>query len=252
MANTTSVAEINAAAAQNKDEKGLRSSKSNYESYDLSYRGKAGQARNVFMIYTLSSQANPIYFWVNPSETQWRIATRTSIEQINGGAVHHEWRSIGIGTQQGQKLDQPVINFSFQSGLIMPNASEDSGDIYLQGKRRMPQGIGNFYDFLELLNTPNTIGTGGSPNYVVINYSSPLFPFIQLEGFFTAEGVQWTESAENPGSVQSWGASFVVFRSDPPLFNGGSLHQRYLQYTFGEEAEANTQPPGLAGLTAIV
>jgi len=219
------VLNVTKAAQQNRDTDRLPNSSGNNYSYDKSYRGKAAHHAPMRM-HTLSDPANPIIFWINPSETQWRIATRTSIEQINGGAVHHEWRSIGIGSQATQKIDQPVINFTFQTGLIKVNATET--DPLQQQKIRMPQGIGNLYDFIEILNKTNTY-SAGRPNYVVIDYSSNLFPEIHLEGFFSQEGVQWTESADTPNMITGWGASFVVFNSNPPIFNGGKLHRKYRQ-----------------------
>lgn len=200
-----------------------KSGREAYEQFDISYRGKAGESREALRISTVATEADPIYFWINPSETQWRIATRTSIEQIQGGAVHHEWRSVGVGLQPSQKFDQPVINFTFQSGLILPNGHDDSN----ADLNALPQGLGNLYDFMELLNADTVTGSG-SPNYVIIDYVSLIFPNIRLKGFFTSEGVQWTDSAENPHMVQGWGASFVVFESNPNLADAAQLKINWL------------------------
>jgi len=153
-------------------------------------------------------------FWVNPSECQWRVGTRTFIEPIAGGAIHHEWPSVPLGIQSAGKFDQPVVNLSFQSGLIKPYgyqniASEDA-------VKNIPPGLANFYDFLDILAAPNLLADG-NPNYVNIFYNSLMFPHMWLQGFFTPDGVQWTETAENPNMIQNWGASFIVFQSTPAL-----------------------------------
>lgn len=197
--------------------------------YDLQYRGNAAKGRVPVMMSTRTSN-NPIKFWVNPNECSWRIATRTTIEQIQGGAVHHEWRSVGVGSQKASKFDQPVVNFSFQSGLILPNGTNDTGDNSTDEEEVAP-GLANFYDFLELLNQP-TVTTNGQPNYVTIHYVSSIFPSLSLKGYFSAEGVQWSDTADNPNMVVGWGASFVVFSSNPDLFDAGSLKTAFKQAYF--------------------
>lgn len=180
-------------------------------------------SRNAFYITTEEwLQTNRLLtFWINPSETQWRIATRTSIEQIQGGAVHHEWRTTEVtGTQpDASKFDMPTISFAFQSGNITLTS-------YGENENQMPPGVDNFYDFLEVLNQPTMTKTG-APNYVNIYYATHLFPEIYLQGYFSADGVQWTETADNPNMITGWGASFIVFSSNPPLTSSGALKERY-------------------------
>jgi len=235
-------------------------SKKEYNQYNQSYRGSKAE-RKPFKIYTERDRGTAnttdkgIWFWVNPSECSWRVPLRTSIEQIQGGAIHHEWWSIGVGSSQPvTKFDQPVINFTFQSGNIIPNHDMDVGDTAkFPGQRRdfrgpqgsgftgpppsgdasgrlIPAGLGNFYDFMELLNQPNMVN--GQPNYVIIEYISMMFPSLTLKGFFSQEGVQWSEQADSPLGIQSWGATFVVFESNPSLWNKDGLNAQYLQTIF--------------------
>ena len=194
------------------------------------HRGAGQEKRLPFTIATEDNIKDTISFWINPMESQWRIATRTTIEQIAGGAIHHEWQATGIGMQEATKFDQPVLTLSFQTGIITPNAYEDVR-YGVERKNYVPSTLGNFYDFLGILNAPN-IRTNGLPNYVNMFYTSATFPGIWLRGFFSAEGVQWTDSGENPYSIQGWGASFVVFRSDPPLFDPDALRQRFKALAF--------------------
>lgn len=207
------------------------SSQENLQQFDLSYRGKSAGQRVAFRMTTTDKPAGAIYFWVNPAQCQWRVATRTHIEKIQGGVVHHEFASMGIGHQVPQVIDQPVINFSFQSGLISPNGTND-GNNFDDIEDSVPQGLGNFYDFVELLNQPN-VTSGGFPNYVLIDYVSLMFPSLHLEGFFTEEGVQWDDSSDNPNHIGNWGASFMVFASQPDITQSEDLKNIWISTILG-------------------
>ena len=166
-------------------------------------------------------------WWVNPSECQWKIATRTTIEKISGGIVHHEWPQTGHDTNPSlttSRFDQPLLSFTFQTGIITPGGYND----LLSGSDTVstapPPGLGNFFDFLELLDRPDMVEDStnpsyGQPNYVNMIYVTPIFGGrgIWLQGHFTEEGVSWTDSADDPNQIKSWGATFMVFNSQPSL-----------------------------------
>jgi hypothetical protein len=170
----------------------------------------------------LFSRANShIEFWVNPRECIWHIATRTAIEKIQGGAVHHEWVQSGTNRNASftySRYDQPTVSFSFQSGCINLNSYKDISLKNFSYPLTISPGVGNFYDFIQLLEETNMNGDG-SPNYVTITYSSPTFGKrgIILEGYFTDEGITWTETAEQPNQISNWGATFMVFNCTPSL-----------------------------------
>jgi len=152
-----------------------------------------------------------ISFWVNPSECQWKIGTRTTIEKLANGIVHHEWPQKRVKSNtsfENSVLDQPTLSLTFQSGLITNGGYSDLLTV-------TPSGLGNFFDFIQILDEPEVTSTG-APNFVNIFYVSPLFGprGLWLNGYFTEEGVSWTDSAaENPNQINAWGASFVVFNS---------------------------------------
>ena len=184
-----------------------------------------------FTFYRQNDENDPgkwLYFWVNPSECAWTMATRTSIEKISGGAVHHEWPSTGVGEQGSSRFDQPVVRFSFQSGVVTPYAYQDvsNGD----AKGLIPPGIGNFYDFMSLMDQSN-VTSAGTPNYVNVIYFSSTFPRLQLKGHFTPEGVNWTDSANDPYTISNWGASLEVFASTPRL-NSSELRNTFKEFGF--------------------
>jgi len=195
----------------------------------------------LFKIYTTAEQAvkaEPgIWFKVNPSECTWRVPLRTTLEQVPGGVIHHEWPSIGLGSNQSpQKFEQPVINFSFQAGNIIPYSDRERPSVKNPinvADAKVPLGLGNFYDFLNLLNQPD-INSNGSANYVIIEYVSMIFPSLTLQGYFSQEGVQWSDQADNPLGVGNWGASFIMFNSKPSIFSRNELNNSYLQAIFNE------------------
>lgn len=161
-------------------------------------------------------------WWVNPSECQWKVGTRTMIEKVGGGAIHHEWPQLGgpgYGTTSfsGSRFDQPVLSLTFQSGIVTVGGYND---VFTRtdNTAAAPPGLGNYFDFLALIEKSN-IQENGYPNYVNIAYKSLIFgdKGIWLKGFFDEGGVSWTDSAENPNQIASWGASFIVYDSAPEL-----------------------------------
>lgn len=172
-------------------------------------------------------------FWINPSQCGWKVGTRTTIEKVAGGAIHHEWPSVGLGAQESEfLLDHPIVSFTFQSGAIALGAHDviDSTKPSQIPENRVPEGLGNFYDFIEILNKSN-LSAGGLPNYVNIFYTSNIFPNLWLQGFFTEEGVNWDDSADSPNQITNWGASFMVF-SSTPNFGSGNLRSAFETYGF--------------------
>lgn len=198
---------------------------------------RSGRNRLSFLVGRDSDSPDQyINFWINPSQCGWKVGTRTTIEKVAGGAIHHEWPTVGLGTQESNiLLDHPIVSFTFQSGAIAPGAHDtlDATNPSQSPEQFIPEGLGNFYDFLNILNKSN-ISAGGQPNYVNILYSSNIFPNLWLQGFFTEEGVNWDDSADNPNQINGWGASFMVFNSFPDL--GSTEALRSVFDTFGFQA----------------
>lgn len=159
-----------------------------------------------------------IQLWVNPSECQWKMGTRTANEKTQGGMINYEYPRYPSDPENVNLFDLPTLTISFQSGIIthggynhiLSNQPEPSV---------VPHGSANFCDFLDLLDQPNCL-SDGSPNYINILYISPLFVGhrgLWLKGFFDENGVSWSDSSENPNMISSWTASFTIFSSNPPL-----------------------------------
>jgi len=159
-----------------------------------------------------------IQLWVNPSECQWKVGTRTANEKTQGGSINYEYIRAPTDPQDLTRFDLPTLSIAFQSGILFHGGYNDlfSG---LPEPSIVPHGAANFCDFMELLNQPNVLANG-SPNYINILYISPLFvghKGLWLKGFFDENGVSWSDSADNPGQINNWTASFTVFQSNPGL-----------------------------------
>ena len=156
-------------------------------------------------------------FWVNPSECSWQVPLRSAFDKTQGGIVHHEIQQLDRNVLANfSRFDLPILNITFQAGIITAGGYNHISNGDLPNVR--PHGITNFYDFLSLLDQPN-LTADGQPNYVNIMYVSPVHGArgIWLRGFFTDDGVTWTENADNPNTLAAWGASFIVCSSNPPL-----------------------------------
>lgn len=203
--------------------KNKKKEESKREEWGLQYHRHEKSRRASRFLFSRVSDKNPKYieFWVNPHECVWHTGTRTAIEKIQGGAIHHEWAQSGTNRNQAftySRFDQPTVSFVFQSACIDLNSYKDISYKDIKYPLAISPGVGNFYDFLQLIEETN-ITTNGSPNYVLISYSSPTMgkKGIILEGFFTEEGVSWTETAEQPNQITNWGATFMIFNCTPSL-----------------------------------
>lgn len=156
-------------------------------------------------------------FWVNPSECSWQVGMRSSFDKTSGGAVHHEIQQLErFKLANFSRFDLPVLHITFQAGIITPGGYNhiDNGNL----SNLMPHGLNNFYDFLDLIDQPN-ITSEGLPNYVNIMYVSTTHggKGIWLRGFFAEDGFSFTDSADNPNTINNWSAQFLVCQSNPPL-----------------------------------
>lgn len=167
-----------------------------------------------------------LQFWVNPAECSWQVGLRSAVAKTSGGAIYHEIQQLEkFKLANFSRLDLPILNITFQAGITSPGGYNHINNGNIPNIR--PHGLANFYDFLDLLDQPNTIdvkdGSGkivnNVPNFVNIMYSSPIFgeKGIWLRGFFTEDGVSWKDSADSPNTINSWTASFMVCSSNPPL-----------------------------------
>ena len=170
---------------------------------------------------SMAVQGRYILFWSGPSNTQWNFPMRAAVQQTRSGTVTHVWRNGSRSTF----FDEPTVAFTFQAGNIMPVRIRQE---VLQGNNTLPQdavslppGLLDFYDFFEVLNQPKIL-RDGRPNFVFIAYHSLVYPEIFMRGFFTPEGLSFSEDAANPANL-SWTATFKIRSTEPPFYSSQRL-----------------------------
>ncbi len=165
----------------------------------LSWQGSAGE--------TPSGPSKAIKFRCNPSDISWSMTQRSQEQKTKAGTVLHVWNDHDRKTY----FNEPVITLNLQAGNILPvrNIFEPSEPV-------VPDGLSNFYEFMALVDEVKVLDDGRA-NLVYIDYNSLIFPKIRLWGFFTPNGISFSDKASNPATVNSWTASFTVYRSEPNL-----------------------------------
>lgn len=145
-----------------------------------------------------------IIFRTNPMEAGWELALRASEQKTRLGTILHVWKDNARKTF----FDEPIIDFTFQSGNIIPVLNED-------GRFVASSGVKNFYKFIELIDEQKT-QENGEANMIHIMYSSTVFPIMVLSGLFSPAGMSWPDSSDNPFN-HTWKARFTVRRTFPKL-----------------------------------
>lgn len=195
------------------------------------YNYRDHQRTAPFRIHTSSTEGSPITFYFSPYEVSWKVGTRTAIDITLGGQIHYEMytEALELKRHYNTKMDLPVLTFNFQTGNLDNRAYEIEEE---------PLGIGNFYDFLGLLNQP-TIRPDGRINFHHIHYTSSMFHDIYLRGFFTPEGITFSESADDPYNMK-WTANFICGLSIPPIFSAKQLVDIFRTSRLKKKPSTNT------------
>jgi len=165
-----------------------------------------------------------IKFRVNPSDVSWSMAQRSQEQKTKAGTVLHVWNDRDRKTY----FDEPVITLNLQSGNILPVRN-----ILEPLTPSVPEGLCNFYEFMALVDEVKVLDDGRA-NLVYIDYNSLIFPRIRLWGFFTPNGITFSDNASNPAQVSAWTASFTVYKSLPSLGRAIALNNQ--ANTFGRNA----------------
>lgn len=144
----------------------------------------------------------------------------TLINDVTGAA---ETLNNRTGTRRGSTAPQ------FEGNTVTrPKRENDPAE----REPEVPPGLGNFYEFLSLVDEQKILD-GGDINFVYIIYNSRVFPSITLAGLFTPEGVSWTDSSDDPNQVNSWTANFTVYDSFPKLHDLNALTRFFQTAGFG-------------------
>lgn len=158
----------------------------------------------------MREQNQGLELYVNPLTISWSLNQRSVLKKTQDGTVLHVWPNSTRRTF----FDEPTLGITMQSGNIIPKfVGSSSGATSLE----RAQGLSNFYDFMQIVDSPK-ITADGRPNYVIINYHSNLFPSLILTGWFGSP-FNFSDDAQNPHQISSWAIDFTVIDSSPRLTN---------------------------------
>lgn len=171
-----------------------------------------------------------IPLFVNPSDVQWSIPRRGTVQKTAAGTVRNTWRNRFRNTY----YDEFTLNITFQTGNLMPsNAYYDKDLTTYKGladayaKPQVPPGLYDFYRFLNLIDQPKLAGS--YENRHVIIMKTRVFPSLRLEGFFTEEPITFAES-DKDANLLNWTATFQVYRTSPNITSSRMLTGVYRQF----------------------
>lgn len=210
-----------------------------------------GVVRSAWVMSTtewLSEQPPRGLAWaVNPRDVTWSMPQRSVHSKNLIGTVLHVWPDNFRNTF----FDELKVTFNLQAGNILPvflgtlqrfgQATQDAirtgrvpgggfdfgaaGSTFLSSLKNnlVPApGLANFYDFMKIVDAPKlTAGNGPAdpprPNIVSVQYVSNLFPSLTLFGMFDSAGIRFVDSSNDPNTVSSWAADFIVYDTAPKL-----------------------------------
>lgn len=187
-----------------------------------SYGGSIGRIPLIITTEAMAAHGRYIVFWTGVESAQWNLPLRGELQKTRGGSIQHYYKDYRRDTY----YDEATVQFSFQSGNIMPvRITQDPNGPRggpLNTVVRIPIGLMNFYEFLEVLNQKKAV-SDGRVNYVYILYSSMAFPRIMLRGFFDpGHGVSFSESASEGAEIK-WSANFTIADTYPRFQNAQEL-----------------------------
>lgn len=163
-----------------------------------------------------------ISLYVNPLEASWSMPRRETMVKTKAGTVRNVWRN----RYRKSSYDEFTINFTFQAGNIMPG--QPYGEFEDKDTRlanpSVPNGLNNFYSFLEMIDQPALLGT--EENRHIIYYRSRTFPRLYMEGFFAPEPITFSDSATNGNTIQ-WSHSFIVYKTSPKINKSSDMARVY-------------------------
>lgn len=167
---------------------------------------------------------NTIIWYANPKSVDWSISQRGMEAKTKSGTVLHIWRDRLRKTD----YEDPKIVMTFQSGSIIPGYTNAMDPAALAGNPNVPlaQGLNNFYQFLSLVDSSKI--KNGQANLVHILYNSRIFPSMVISGFFDPQSVvRFSDSSDQPFQINSWSATFTIYRTVPAYNNWDELAQRF-------------------------
>lgn len=173
-----------------------------------------------------NQNSKQIIWYANPKSVDWVMSQRGTESKTKSGTVLHIWRDRLRRTD----YDDPKITMTFQTGSIIPGFSNALSPSTLKGvpDQELPPGLNDFYKFLELVDASKI--KNGQANLIHILYRSRIFPSMVLAGFFEPQSVvKFSDSSDNPFQVNSWSATFTIYKTVPRLNSWQELANQFKQ-----------------------
>ena len=203
------------------------------------------------------SEGKYITLWVNPSELSWTMPKRETVSKTAAGAIRNSW----LNRFRNTYYDEPTLSITFQTGNILPYANLKPGifgsryfiqnnveasnqgpqdtrwnSVYtpesspelgaLLQSPPVPPGLQNFFDFIALIDQPILRRGRELENRHILFYRTQVFPSMRIEGYFSPEGLAFSESVDNANRL-NWTAQFQVYTTYPKLWDADALKRAY-------------------------
>ena len=182
-----------------------------------------------------------IRLWINPKETQWSLPRREAITKTAAGVMRNTWWNRFRKTY----YDEWTVNFTFQTGNIMPSAGVIDPSTALAAPP-IPPGLGDLYEFIHLLNQPMLVGQ--VENRHIIQYHSRLFPDLRLEGYWMGTSpITFNDSAVD-GNKTTWTSMFQVYKSYPDIWDYEGLMSKWIEWVKQNASDELMSTPALAAV----
>jgi hypothetical protein len=162
----------------------------------------------------LGGSGRYIVMYINPGEAQFSYPKRANLQKCKGGEVLHTW----YNKRRRTYLDEPKIQFVFQTGNLMPMLQVGS-------KVAIRQGHDNFLEFMALFDTDPLL-SNGQPNHHYVIYNSPLYPYLICKGWFDPAGPTLVHTAQDPFQV-TYSIGFSVHSTYPPISDVVKLREAF-------------------------
>lgn len=218
------------------DRTDISSEMSNARFADLGERARILEESRVPFILTCQSwqaRGRYIYFWANPSQIEFTFKLRGTTQEVKGGTISYQWRSNSSERGGLDFYSEPRLNITFQTGNCMPVRTNASGELI-----RIPPGLLDFYEFIELQNEPLALDDG-SMNYRILFYNSALFPQMILTGWMPPdEGFTISENSESPNGT-SWTSTFIVRKTSPDFKSAAALALAFKASSLGANDQSS-------------
>ncbi len=192
---------------------------------DIDISNRTEYFRTPFTMTTVARQKDntriKLAFRCNPSQVSMSFPQRGGTQDVKGGKVFYYWKN----QKKKSHFDLPAFTYTFQTGNIRPFIMSASSTNSVPGGIYLPEGLNNYYEWMSMYDEDKILADG-SPNFVIIEHRSSIFPYLQLQGFFEPNSLgEIVEEATNSPTF-SWTAKFLVHSSQPEI-NSDAFRTRF-------------------------